>query len=109
MTDENEKPDVERDRPPGEPRSWELREEPTVVSEKKWARLAKVLLYSVWITLLVIAIVVIIFLTLNPDRLDSTGSSTGSPSHEGGYGSSSWADVAAVVKPWMRSSKEASL
>lgn len=68
MTDEKEKSDVERDRPPGEPRSWELREEPTAVSEKKWARIAKVLLYSVWITLLLIAIVAIILLTLNPPQ-----------------------------------------
>jgi hypothetical protein len=66
MTDEKEKSDVERDRPPGEPRSWELREEPTAVSEKKWARIAKIVIYAVWITLLVVAIVAIILLKLNP-------------------------------------------
>jgi hypothetical protein len=66
MTDEKDKSDVERDRPPGEPRSWELREELSTASEKKWARIAKTLFYTVWITVLVIAIVAIILYLLNP-------------------------------------------
>ena len=68
MTEKKESSSVERDRPPGEPRSWELREEPTSAAEKKWARFAKTLLYTVWITLLVIAIVAIILYKLNPPQ-----------------------------------------
>lgn len=67
MTDRDQE-SVERDRPPGEPRSWELREEATAASERKWARLAKTLIYTVWITLLVIAIVAIILLKFYPQR-----------------------------------------
>lgn len=68
MVDEEDNSSVERERPPGEPRSWELREEATTASEKKWARIAKTVFYSVWITLLVVAIVAIILLKLNPPR-----------------------------------------
>ncbi len=56
MSDEKPKISEERQRPPGEPRSWERREEPSVASEKRWAGVARAFVYSVWITLLVIAI-----------------------------------------------------
>ena len=62
------KPALERDRPPGELRSWEMREEASAASEKRWARLAKTFLYTVWITLLLIAIVAIILYKLYPPR-----------------------------------------
>lgn len=59
---------LERDRPPGEPRSWEKREDLSAASEKRWGRLAKTLVYSVWITLLVITIVAVVLYVLNPPR-----------------------------------------
>ena len=68
MTDDEGKSSAERDRPPSEPRSWELREDATTASEKKWARLAKTLLYTVWIMVLLIAIVAIVLLKLNPPQ-----------------------------------------
>jgi len=68
MTESGDKRGAERDKAPGELRSWELREEPTVASERKWARLGKTLVYAVWITLLVIAIVAIVLNQLNPQH-----------------------------------------
>ncbi len=68
MTESGDKRAAERDKAPGELRSWELREEPTVASERKWARLAKTLLYTAWITILLIAIVAIVLIKLNPPR-----------------------------------------
>ncbi len=56
MSEDQPKVSDERKLPPSEPRSWEKREEPSVASEKRWAGLAKTFVYSVWITLLVIAI-----------------------------------------------------
>ena len=60
MSDDQPKINEERRRPPNEPRSWEKREEPSVASEKRWAGLAKTFIYSVWITLLVIAIAFVV-------------------------------------------------
>ena len=59
---------LERDRPPGEPRSWEKREDPNMASEKRWGRLAKTFIYSLWITLLVIAIIAVVLYVINPPR-----------------------------------------
>jgi hypothetical protein len=71
MNESENKQQVEgpdRDRPPGEPRSWEKREGLSVASEKRWGRLAKTFVYSVWITLLVIAIVAVVLYVLFPPR-----------------------------------------
>ena len=60
--------ELERDRPPGELRSWEQREDPALTSEKRWGRLAKTFVYTVWITVLIVAIVAVVLLLLNPPR-----------------------------------------
>jgi len=60
MSDGDQNISEERKRPPGEPRSWEKREEPSVASEKRWAGVAKTFVYTVWITLLAIAIAFVV-------------------------------------------------
>jgi hypothetical protein len=68
MSDQEKPAGLERDRPPGEPRSWELGEAQDAAPDKRWVRIVKTLLLAVWITLLVVGTTAAVLILRNSAR-----------------------------------------